>query len=114
MARIARLFPAVIPAAGSLSAAVQLRGWEVVAVIMPAAWTAAGITFQVSNDGVVFHEARASTGAETTLTVAVDQRVSVPAAALTGAREIRVRSGTAAVPVVQAAERTVELVAVRQ
>src|SRR5262245_61135060 len=43
-----------IPNGQSLSPAIDLARLTLVGILMPAAWTAAAITFQASPDGVVF------------------------------------------------------------
>jgi len=102
---------ATIAAAGSLSAALHIpNGHEVVALLMPAVWTAAGITFQASADKSAFGDVFAAGGTEYTLTVVATNYVVIPTGSLHGARYIKVRSGTTGTPVAQAAERTITIV----
>jgi hypothetical protein len=85
---------------------------------MPAAWTAAGLTFQASLDGInyfnVFDDGTtAGTFVETTWTAAASQYQIVAAPAKwVGVRWLKIRSGTSGVPVNQAAERTLTIVGV--
>lgn len=94
----------------SLSAAVDLLGASLVAIVMPAAWTAAGMTFQASIDGVNFFNVYTSAGAEYSATVAASQYVTLPIVDLAGVRWLKVRSGTSGTPVNQGADRALKLV----
>ncbi len=102
---------ATIAAAGSLSAAVDLAGrGSPVGLLMPAAWDAAVITFAVSNDGVTYRNLQQQLGAgEYSLTVDVDQALPLDPADFVAWRYIKVRSGTAAAPVAQAAGAAIGL-----
>lgn len=110
--------PAVIAAGQSLSAATPLGAYTMVGISMPAVWTAASLSFQVSSDGgATWQELFNDNGTA----------VSIPAAsaaagqfiALTtnsnytwrGINMMKVRSGTVGVPVVQTIGATVTLVA---
>ena len=96
----------------ALSQAIDLRGRTPYGVIMPSAWTAAGLTFQVSNDGVNFANLYDTT-AEFALTVAADYAVGFEGGNLfTGFKYIKVRSGTSGTPVNQTADRAIEIVAI--
>lgn len=55
---------AIIPTGQALSSPVKLGERKHVGLIMPAAWTAADITFQVSADGTTFVNLYDKTGAE--------------------------------------------------
>jgi hypothetical protein len=95
----------------ALSQAIDMRGRTPYGIIMPSAWTAAGITFQVSNDGVNFADLYDET-AEYSLTVAADQAIGFPGGNLfSGFKFIKVRSGTTGTPVNQGADRAIEVVA---
>ena len=86
--------------------------WRLVGVKMPAAWTAASITFDVSADGVSWHNLRHA-GAEYTIVAAggadADLAFTVLPAAVDAWPFIRIRSGVTGTYVDQLAER--ELVA---
>ncbi len=98
----------------SLSDAVNLRGEVLVGVRMCAVWDAANLTFQVSMDNVTYLNAYSSAGAEHVVTVAaVDTHIWVDPTNFAGYRWLKVRSGTAAVPVAQsdgADSRLLELI----
>lgn len=97
--------PAVaIPNGTSISSAFQLNGGHVEGIYV-AGWTAAGMSFEVSEDGSVFVPLVDALGVEMTLTVVANRAIAVPLAALRGWNWLRVRSGTSAVPVNQGADR---------
>ena len=82
---------------------------QLVGLQMPAAWTAAGLAFEVSADGVTYvplhwsgglYEIDAAGGADASM------GVSLEPAAFAGWPFVRVVSGTTATPVTQAAART--------
>lgn len=105
---------ATIANATSLSAAVDLNGGILVAIQMPAAWTAAGLTFQGSYDGTTFYNVYDDAGNELTLTTAAQRYLVFDgdvARNLRGIRHIKVRSGTSGAAVNQGAERVLRLVA---
>jgi len=105
---------AVIAAAASLSGDVDLGGdgaRQLVGLQLPAAWTAASLTFAVSADGEAYVPLFWG-GAEYTVEAAggaaASSGVSLEPAAFASWPFVRVRSGTAAAPVNQAAERTLQ------
>jgi len=99
---------ATIALSAALSNAVYIAGNRLVAIEMPSAWTAAKLTFQASWDGTTFTEVLiGATALE--LTVAASQTIMLDVL-FTGALYVKVRSGTAASPVNQAAARDVRLI----
>lgn len=102
---------AVIANGESLAPAVYLEGEVLVGIRIPAAWTAASITFQASMDDVTYLNVYLSTAAtELAITVAVDRHIWLDPWENASYRWLKVRSGTAAIPVNQGAERTIELI----
>ncbi|HVB67971.1 MAG TPA: hypothetical protein VNE67_08970 [Acetobacteraceae bacterium] len=102
---------ATIAAAGSLSGAVGLGSKTLVGIAMPAAWTAAALTFQASADGgTTWLEVYSSSGTEVSLTAAAGQFIAIDPATWRGINDLKVRSGTAGVPVVQSGGAIVTLV----
>jgi len=100
-----------IAASGNLSAAFRLpNGHELAAIIMPAVWTAAGITFKAGFTSSATADVFDSAGNEVALTVVAAHYVPIAPATLNGALFLKIRSGTAASPVAQAAERTLTLI----
>ena len=95
--------PAQIAAGVALSGVVLLQRGAIVAISVPANWTAAVITFLHSTDNNVdtFKSVFDKTGAEYSITVVAGNLVAIPSTDLTGLRYIQVRSGTKAAPVNQ-------------
>lgn len=109
------VIPVLIASGGSLSAAINLGGLELVGVAMPAAWDAANITFVgLSADGSTYGKVQNEAGTELTITSPAAQLYIALSQAVTGVvrglGSIKVRSGTAALPVNQTANRTLWLV----
>lgn len=100
---------ATITSGTSLSAAVAVGPHVLVGIGMPAAWDAAGLSFQVSVDGATWLE-MASVSAPLAYVAAAGQFVAVDPALWRGVALIKVRSGTAATPVAQSADRAVSLI----
>lgn len=98
---------------GSLSQAINLGNAVLTGVVMPAAWTTAAFTFQVSMDGVTFSNLYDSAGTEVTIanTVNLASRGLSFAPALRDLfapwSYVKIRSGTAQTPVAQEAARDV-------
>ncbi len=104
---------ATIAQTESLSGVVDLGGHALVGIIMPAAWTAAALTFQASNaSGGTYANVYDDSAVEVTVQAAASRAIAVDMAALKLApwRYIKIRSGTSATPVAQEAERTLTLV----
>lgn len=95
---------ATILSAASLSDVVELRGRAVTGILMPAAWTAAGLTFSVSIDGTTYADLQ-TFEAEFVVAAAADQYIGLSPAQFLGFQFLKVRSGTAATPVAQGADR---------
>lgn len=100
----------VIAEDAALSGAVYLGAGLPVAIEMPAAWTAAALTFQGSVDGVVFANVYDDGGTEYAASVAASQHIALDHNAFIGCAFVKVRSGTAGTPVNQVAARTLKLV----
>lgn len=94
----------------SLSNTIDLDKNTLVAIHMPALWTAANITLQGSENGTTFDNLFDRFGNEITYNVAGARMITIPPAELYGIRYIRLRSGTSAVPVNQGAARTIVLI----
>ena len=96
----------------SLSDAIELDGNSVVRILMPAAWDAANLTFQVSDDGgTTFVNAYWDWGAELTVTAAASRVIETsPFVCLDHIDQLKVRAGTAGVPVVQSGDRLITFV----
>lgn len=98
---------ATIANGASLSGALDAgAGSRPVRIDMPAAWTAASLTFQGSNDGVTFRDLYDKTGAEYTVAASANQAIILPLADFIGIRRFKIRSGTAGAPVNQGGARS--------
>jgi hypothetical protein len=100
---------ATIGIGAALSGAVDLGRTVLAGIVMPAAWTAAVMTFDVSADNATFVPLKYA-GAEVSLTVAASEGHSVDTSVFLGWRYLKVRSGTFATTVNQAAARTITLI----
>lgn len=78
------------------------------ALFMPAAWTAANITFEASPDGSTWYPVHLADGTAYTLTVAASRFISLTTEYFFGAKHIRVVSS-----VNQGADRTITLMMAR-
>ncbi len=105
---------ATIAAGQSLSGTISMGADTLVGIWMPAVWTAASLTFQVSPDGgTTWCELYNDTGGELTLTVAAGQFIALVTNgnyAWRGINMLTVRSGTAGAPVNQVAQAIVTLI----
>jgi hypothetical protein len=78
---------------------------------MPAAWTAANLTFQVSHDGgSTYADLFDQFGVEIQASATVDRVILLDTNLFLNVRYMKIRSGTSATPVNQAAERSLILV----
>ena len=102
---------ATILSGASQSGAIDLEGYQLVGLNMPAAWTAAAITYLASPtlDGTYLPVYES--GIEVTDPAAANQYVAIAAnaVALASIRFLKLRSGTLALPVAQGADRTITL-----
>ncbi len=102
-----------IASGASLSAATDLGPYRVFAIVMPASWTTANLTFQGSSDGINFFDLYDDTGTEVSVTATASKYIILTSPVkLLGLRWLKVRSGTTGTPVNQAADRIVKLVGV--
>jgi len=103
-----------IAAGASLSSAGNTSDKVLCALIVSAGWTPACLTFQASDDaGVTWNELYDDQGNEITISaaaVAANNRLSMDPSNFAGVDFIKVRSGTAAAPVVQVAAAAITLV----
>ena len=99
-------FTATAPIANgaSLSGAVDLNRRGIAGLIMPAAWTTAAITFQVSVDGITYvnlYDTNGEASLPATTVVAASRAIMLDPRAFVGCRYVKVRSGTSGSPVTQ-------------
>lgn len=96
----------------SLSDQIDLGGLRMFRLNMPAAWTAAVLTFSVSDDGgATWQNLCDISGNEITAQAAAAKSICLDPALMASVKLLKLRSGTAAAPVNQAADRTIGLVA---
>lgn len=102
---------ATIANGASLSNGVLLASGVLVAIQMPAAWTAAVLTFQGSVDGTNWCDLYDDGGNEYSATVAASHHVNLDASIFMSAPYVKVRSGTGGAAVNQGADRLLTLIA---
>lgn len=104
----------VIANAASLSGEVDLEAYRLVGIHMPAAWTAANLTFQAAPASAgTFNDVTDDAGVEVLVTAAAAKAIVIGTAtkaAIGLLRFIKIRSGTGATPVAQGAERILTLI----
>ena len=91
---------------GNLSATVFI-GNTPVRITMPAAWTAAQLTFQVSQDGTTFYNKYDQEGTEFTIEAAALRSIDLDPGEWLAVPYLKIRSGTSGTPVAQNAERLI-------
>ena len=98
----------LIASGTAISAQVNLGDKTICGFHMPAVWTAAVLSFQVSPDnGQTWREWLDAKGAVQTFTVAQGQYAAVDPALFRGFNLIKLRSGTAGAPVNQGQDSTI-------
>jgi len=97
----------VIEATESLSAAITLDpAHYAFGIGLPAVWTAADLTFQVSHDGATWKNLYDDEGNEVTVSAAAARMVRLYPEEWAAFKYLKIRSGTSGSPVAQAADRT--------
>lgn len=89
----------------TVSAAVDLTGTSLVAILLPAAMTGVAVSFQASVNGTDFFIVKDGSGATVSITTAAAQYIPVPASITNSIRYIKLVSGSA-----EAANRTIQLI----
>ena len=113
MAGHQKALPILIASGASLSNGALIGDHVLVGIQMPAAWTAASLTFQTSFDaGVNWHDLYDDGGNEVTLspTSPDGKYLAVSPDPFGGSMFLKVRSGTSGTPVDQAADRSLVLI----
>ena len=104
--------PVVIAQNQAISGEIDIGGWTLVGIWVPAAWITAGISFQGSIDGITFGELVDQTNtaiAVSSITGGAAVFVALDPAKFRALRAIKVRSGTSGAPVNQTASGGVTL-----
>jgi len=102
----------ILAGATGLSDVIDLDGYTIFALEMPATWIAANITLQAcSTPTGTFRDVYDDAGSEVTIVAAASRFIAVDSAMLKIAplRYVKFRSGTTASPVNQTATRTITL-----
>lgn len=95
-----------IEASESLSDALELEpAHYAFAIVTPATWTAADLTFQVSHDGATWRNLYDDEGNEVTVTAAASRMIRLYPEEWAAFKWLKLRSGTSGSPVTQAADR---------
>lgn len=105
---------ATIPNGTALSNALDLKGLRACSIVMPAAWTAASLTFLVSHDGVTYSSLYDDTDTEVAISTAYIVAGRARALTLTlflPYRYLQLRSGVTAAPANQGADRVFQVIA---
>lgn len=105
-------FSATIVSGASLSGAIDVAGTTLISIQMPAAWTAANLTFQGSADGSTYADVYNDSGDEYSIPVSASRFVMLDQVQnrFRGMRYFKVRSGTSGTPVNQGADRVLSLI----
>lgn len=98
----------------TITSAIDLGAQRLFAILIPAGWTGAGLSFQASVDGAAWADLYNGSGELVIAAGAIgaSRAVLVDPAAFFGIRYLKIRSGTAAAPVAQAAARALVLATV--
>lgn len=99
-----------IAAGQSLSAIAGLDRQYLVGIAMPAQWTAAEITLQADPGDGVLRDVYGPLGTELSIPVGANRYILLEPALTAGLSSLRLRSGTSAAAVNQAAQRALLLV----
>ena len=99
-----------IASAASLSAQVDIGPLTLCGIIMPAAWTAAALSVQVSFDGGTTWMEMFDKAAAIAIAAAQGIYIALDPALFKGCTSLKIRSGTSGSPVAQGAARDLILV----
>jgi hypothetical protein len=94
----------------SISGTLDLWKKSLVGILLPATWTAAGLSFLASPDGVTFGKLYDAFGELTIVSLAGGEYVTLDPAKFFGVRYVQIRSGTAGTPVNQGGSRVLRAV----
>lgn len=107
---LAQPLDVTISSGAAITSAIDLVGRTLVGIIMPAAWTAASLTFEMSDTAAgTYVDVYDISEAELEITVAASRYLALDPVNFFGVNYLKVRSGTSATPVNQAADRTLTL-----
>jgi len=96
----------------SVSNKLQLNGLHLDGIILPAAWTAAGLSFLGCETlAGTFLPLVDALGNEITLTIVAGRHILMPMSMIRGVNFLQLQSGTSAAPVNQGADRAIRCLA---
>ena len=98
-----------IASGAALTGAISLDRNTILGIGIPATWTAATLTFQASMDNVTFYDMRNAEGTELEVPVTAGDWIAFNPDDLRSPLYVKIRSGTSAVPVNQAADRVLDV-----
>ncbi len=98
-----------IPSGTAITGEIDLKGRIPCGIIMPAAWTAAALTFQAAAGSGGTYVDMYDGGAEKSETVGASQYIVLDPTKFLGVPFLKVRSGTTGTPVNQGADRSLVL-----
>ncbi|MER9047582.1 hypothetical protein NKH89_09940 [Mesorhizobium sp. M0923] len=96
----------------SLTGGIDLGTARLCRIAMPAAWTAAVLSFQASYDGATYNDLYTAGGSEYIIQAAASRSILLPVSDFIGVRYVKIRSGTSAAAVAQAASRDLQAILV--
>jgi hypothetical protein len=99
-----------IAAGQALSSAGDISAGNVTMLLMPTAWTGANISFAISEDNITYRDLYDANGNEILRPTGPNRALNVDPGYTSGSLWVKIRSGPAANPVNQAADRAVVLV----
>ena len=105
-----KLLPVVFGASSTASGVVNLENLHIIGIVMPATWTAAGITFLTSVDNVTYNTTTDVNATEISISVSASKHVVVNPTTVPSARYVKLQSGTTSVTVTQVSATTLTLV----
>lgn len=110
--RDTKIITVTIASGASQTGAIDLENYQLAAIQMPTAWTAAGISYLAATTKTGTYQPVYSNGIEVTASVAASTCAVAAdnALCLAPLRFIKIRSGTAGTPVNQGADRTLTLI----
>jgi uncharacterized membrane protein YoaT (DUF817 family) len=109
MTGILSLIPVVILNGQSLSDVAFLNGHTPCMILMPPAWTAADLCFLGSNNGINHHYIYDTLGVLVSMITGASHRLILTQTVFAHHVSMKILSGTPAVPVAQADDRTIYL-----
>jgi hypothetical protein len=95
----------VIAAGESLSDAIDCSAGTIVRITMPADWSKASLTFEISSDGQGYNQLISASGSEVRVAVVPGAAVIVPSDIANASAFIKFRSGSKQAPVPQPLSR---------